>query len=188
MSGESIQCPHRCSITSMCGKCENAHAGWIFSLWPVGTLATVCIDFLRGSQLLKQEGFCLIYLPPFFFLSSHLVIHIFLLSFVFCSLKASIPFSPSVVFVSLSLHLFFAPSLCSVLSFSFCVSFPFCRCFSLSLSLSHSLSHSLSPSLSLSRALCFSSSAAGRCQTNRTVNLHCNTEFAITLCTASRYC
>lgn len=93
----------------MCGKCENAHAERIFFLWPVGTLATVCFDFLRGSQLLKVEGFYWIYFLIFFLHS----ICYFSLCLYFHSKQPSI--RPLLLSFSLfpSLHHF--PSLSSVL-------------------------------------------------------------------------
>lgn len=123
-----------------------------------------------------------------------------------CKWKVSIGFIYPIFFsfflhiscyFSLRFCLVFNPSTFSLVPlFCLCLSFPSSLCSFLSFSffLSHFYSAAVSLSLSCSRFLpllhlVFSSSAACCRETNRTVNLHCNTEFAITFytATASRY-
>lgn len=159
----------------MWGTCENAHAEWIFSLWPVGLWLQSALIFLEEVRCWKRKA-SIWFIYPVFFLSPHLVI--FSLHFVFRLFKASFPFSPSVVFVSLvtsSLSQFPSclPAFVQFFHFlSFCVSFPFCSCFSLYLFLPPLCLVFLSPVADAAR---------------QTGQLHCNAEFAITPCTASRY-
>lgn len=146
----------------MCVECENAHAERIFFSLACGE------SVLQSALIFSEEVRCckwklsIGFIYPLFFFPSHLLLS---LPLFFFSVQSVLPppiFPPSAVFVPLYLHLF--PSLPLFRSFIFfclfCVSFPFCRCPTLTLSLSP-LTLSLSPSLcrsvspSLSCVLCF---------------------------------
>lgn len=137
----------------MCVECENAHAERIFFSLACGE------SVLQSALIFSEEVRCckwklsIGFIYPLFFFPSHLLLS---LPLFFFSVQSVLPppiFPPSAVFVPLYLHLF--PSLPLFRSFIFfclfCVSFPFCRCPTLTLSLPP---HTLS--LSLPVSICFS--------------------------------
>lgn len=172
--------PNRWSITNMKVWRCSCRVDLFFPFWPVGTLATVGIDFSQRKSAAVSGSFLLDLFTLFSF-SLHISCYFYLL-FLLSSVQSIIKsFSPSAVPVSLLLCLFLSiPLFCSLLfflSFFLSLSFPFCCC---------PIPPPPPPSPS-SPVSCVSVLCSRHHKTNRTVNLHCNTEFTITLCTASSY-
>lgn len=133
----------------MCGKCENAHAEWIFFFFGPWGL------WLQSVSIFLEEVSCCKWRVSIEFISCLSFSTTFVtFPFVCIFIQSNLPFPPSVVFVSLFPFIAFPPSVLFSHFLSSCVSFPFYPCLPhLSLTLSLPFSVFLSPVCCIFRPL-----------------------------------